>query len=418
MTAPPSWLVPEPRCRSDDRVGRSAVDHGGTVVDRARRRRAQSARACAAGDVAARDGVRVPERTTRRDAADRLRGRRHRRPTAVPEAAWPGQLQGPAEAGLRAAGVCAARLEHVLIGPSVVRRPSSAPQRLTVDRWTGARGTRQSPLHAWRATAGGATRRRRRRGRRRGVSARAGYASGPDGQPGAASTADPARRPVRLEPGSADAVAPSWYPDPQRDGMLRWWDGTRWTEHVQPARAAGKPVLGQEVTRRDRPGHRGTARTSQVTHAYPPITDDRYAGSPLASVLARARRGRAQRRGRAGAGGAPGGGRGRLPAPQEGRGARRGRRASASSCSSTRSPARARASQPRLRPGRMVVAYGAATAATWSPAGPAPEAGAGIVTPPVAGGAPVDASRTCAASAVEVASIAIRGAAASSGWWG
>ena len=30
--------------------------------------------------------------------------------------------------------------------------------------------------------------------------------------------------------------------------MLRWWDGTRWTEHVQPARVAGKPVLGQEVT--------------------------------------------------------------------------------------------------------------------------------------------------------------------------
>ncbi|GEL99024.1 DUF2510 domain-containing protein [Cellulomonas terrae] len=82
-----------------------------------------------------------------------------------------------------------------------------------------------------------------------------------------------------------DAVAPSWYPDPQRDGMLRWWDGTRWTEHVQPARAAGKPVFGQEVT-----GGIGPVTwygpNEQMTHAYPPVTDERYAGSPLAALLA------------------------------------------------------------------------------------------------------------------------------------
>ncbi|WP_456789824.1 DUF2510 domain-containing protein [Cellulomonas sp. P5_C5] len=82
-----------------------------------------------------------------------------------------------------------------------------------------------------------------------------------------------------------DAVAPSWYPDPQRDGMLRWWDGARWTEHVQPARAAGKPVLGQEVT-----GGIGPVTwygpNEQLTHAYPPVTDERYAGSPLAALLA------------------------------------------------------------------------------------------------------------------------------------
>jgi Protein of unknown function (DUF2510) len=29
---------------------------------------------------------------------------------------------------------------------------------------------------------------------------------------------------------------PGWYPDPGNDG-LRWWDGTRWTDH----RAAGPP---------------------------------------------------------------------------------------------------------------------------------------------------------------------------------
>src|SRR5689334_24589165 len=82
-----------------------------------------------------------------------------------------------------------------------------------------------------------------------------------------------------------DAVAPSWYPDPQRDGMLRWWDGTRWTEHVQPGRTAGVPVLGQEVT-----GGIGPLTWSgpdeQTTHAFPPITDERYAGSPLAEALA------------------------------------------------------------------------------------------------------------------------------------
>ena len=87
-----------------------------------------------------------------------------------------------------------------------------------------------------------------------------------------------------------DAVAPNWYPDPQRDGMLRWWDGTRWTEHVQPGRMVGKPVVGQEVT-----GGIGPVTwygpDDPVTHAFPPITDERYAGSPLAQAVAQHVRG-------------------------------------------------------------------------------------------------------------------------------
>ncbi|MQA96959.1 MAG: DUF2510 domain-containing protein [Streptosporangiales bacterium] len=30
-----------------------------------------------------------------------------------------------------------------------------------------------------------------------------------------------------------------WYPDPYSPSLLRWWDGERWSDHTQPAEAAG-----------------------------------------------------------------------------------------------------------------------------------------------------------------------------------
>ncbi len=35
---------------------------------------------------------------------------------------------------------------------------------------------------------------------------------------------------------------PAWHPDPERPGMLRWWDGERWTDHRQPVSSAGQPT--------------------------------------------------------------------------------------------------------------------------------------------------------------------------------
>lgn len=38
------------------------------------------------------------------------------------------------------------------------------------------------------------------------------------------------RRAVAQRP----AQPPEWYPDPQDQGMLRWWDGSGWTAETKP----------------------------------------------------------------------------------------------------------------------------------------------------------------------------------------
>ena len=66
-----------------------------------------------------------------------------------------------------------------------------------------------------------------------------------------------------------DAPVPSWYPNPQRDGTLRWWDGARWTEYVQPARPRASRCSARRST-----GGIGPvtfyAPGEEITHAYPP----------------------------------------------------------------------------------------------------------------------------------------------------
>ena len=47
-----------------------------------------------------------------------------------------------------------------------------------------------------------------------------------------------------LEKGTMLGVStpPNWYPDPQVPGLLRYWDGTRWTAHTSPATGAPTPA--------------------------------------------------------------------------------------------------------------------------------------------------------------------------------
>lgn len=54
-----------------------------------------------------------------------------------------------------------------------------------------------------------------------------GVATAPTGAAPAAPTAP-----------AAPAVPAGWHPDPMGQGGLRYWDGTQWTEHVQPAAPA------------------------------------------------------------------------------------------------------------------------------------------------------------------------------------
>ncbi|HET6875716.1 MAG TPA: DUF2510 domain-containing protein [Acidimicrobiales bacterium] len=67
--------------------------------------------------------------------------------------------------------------------------------------------------------------------------ARASGVPAPDSVDPVSAPVNPVLSPAApAEPAVAQAGPPAgWYPDPTGAAGLRWWDGTRWTESVQPA---------------------------------------------------------------------------------------------------------------------------------------------------------------------------------------
>jgi len=41
------------------------------------------------------------------------------------------------------------------------------------------------------------------------------------------------------------APAAAWYPDPQTPGLVRWWDGTNWTQHVS---VPATPMQSEQIS--------------------------------------------------------------------------------------------------------------------------------------------------------------------------
>jgi hypothetical protein len=58
---------------------------------------------------------------------------------------------------------------------------------------------------------------------------------------------------------------PGWHPDPSEPGLIRYWDGTQWTEHTQPATgSAAEESAPIDAAEPDQPNRAGVPRAVKI----------------------------------------------------------------------------------------------------------------------------------------------------------